>query len=834
MRNVYKDNKVKVITPYGLTKKVNVDRGVRQGCPISPLMFIMCIEACLNWIKDTCKGYKIANSMIPALAFCDDIALIATNNNDLQYTVDKLNKFLNHYGLKLGIDAERTKTVYTHNEENKAYKLTYQTDSAITIPQMKPSEWYKYLGVWISLDLNWNKQMIVSKTQLKNQIKHLQRKCFTVKQCVDIANIVLSTPIDYRLNIIDMPKQWKTTIEREISRFIYRKLGVRSEGSAMHLQHPFEEASFNVKSTHDSNILGRIRTILNQFINGDDQYAKDIWEFNISNAEVPYTQLKHQMKQIELDIEHNTNACDDGDQLIHHFADPTSIAIYNARGPMTLADVITPEGTVKSPSQSKKDKFPGTINAMNLNAMKAHQRLTSALTEPFTHEIKAEIKQIMSPPMITPLASNHHYNKQEELMVWIDGSFIKSKNKAAYAIAFAESHPNNTSGAVFEEQTNNNAELQALIWALTAIPPNTKIAVYTDSMLVVNTINNIRTNSHNQMQYQNLTKKIKEQYEQIQQQQGTLNCYHVFSHLLEKKKWRGKKQKQYKERMNTMTERYKDETRLILKMNQVVDRLAQEATRKQQIAKPVACKYQPKFVLKSKDSRTLQPISVHVKKALSKRRTTKYAKEYPTHKVSSPRVDKSVTKQIFSKTIPAYAAAQNYLFKIRYHRLRSKVNVIRDANKSRNPVNLSEHYSDNKCPMCRTSEDTTNHHVKCPVTKNIAKQLPRQILRIVNKYLLKNKHKRIHFFPAWYWLHDPGAPVDPTLSLANGEMEMAQMPQQIKRKLQQIGIKSEDNMKCRTEMQLAVTQNFHKRWLFRCQFMHSKYRNRNQPVPTNI
>lgn len=272
-----------------------------------------------------------------------------------------------------------------------------------------------------------------------------------------------------------------------------------------------------------------------------------------------------------------------------------------------------------------------------------------------------------------------------------------------------------------------------------------------------------------------------------------------------------------------MIDRYGTETDMILHMNQIVDKEAQAAVSKQERATPVACKYQPRYSVTNGKNETLLPLTKHVKQALAKRKKTKYKGMYPQNNKISTKVDTSVTKHVFSKTFPHYNAAQNYLFKIRYHKLRTKTNVIQDATKYKMTTPLNQHYSNDKCPMCKQTTDSTTHHIKCPTTENIAKQLPRSILRIVNKYLSKAKKNKIKFFPAWYWVHDTSAQEDPSVKISEEEKEMAHLPAQIKRKLQLLGISTEDNIKCRTEMQLAVANNFHRRWLFRCQYMFSKY-----------
>ncbi len=50
------DNKCKVITAYGLTEAYPIERGVRQGCPMSPLLFTLYTEPLMRWLEQD-EGY---------------------------------------------------------------------------------------------------------------------------------------------------------------------------------------------------------------------------------------------------------------------------------------------------------------------------------------------------------------------------------------------------------------------------------------------------------------------------------------------------------------------------------------------------------------------------------------------------------------------------------------------------------------------------------------------------------------------------------------------------------------------------------------------------------
>ena len=131
--SLYRSTKTQVITPYGLTDNINVTRGVRQGCPLSPTLFILFLDPVLLQIEEGKKRYQMDHLNIPGLAFADDLALTNSYNRNLQKSLNMLQIYFEHYRLYISID-DRDKSVYTNNRPNttshelKVYNLLeYQT-----------------------------------------------------------------------------------------------------------------------------------------------------------------------------------------------------------------------------------------------------------------------------------------------------------------------------------------------------------------------------------------------------------------------------------------------------------------------------------------------------------------------------------------------------------------------------------------------------------------------------------------------------------------------------------------------------------------------------------
>ena len=100
----YKDAKSCVSNNGHYSEFFHIRRGVRQGCPLSPYLFIICIELLSNQIlkNQDIKGIKINGKEFKTSLFADDAAFIMDGSrrsfDSLVYVMDN---FSNISGLKL-------------------------------------------------------------------------------------------------------------------------------------------------------------------------------------------------------------------------------------------------------------------------------------------------------------------------------------------------------------------------------------------------------------------------------------------------------------------------------------------------------------------------------------------------------------------------------------------------------------------------------------------------------------------------------------------------------------------------------------------------------------
>ena len=105
MRNLYADEETRVRTLYGTTDWFKIDKGVRQGCLLSPCLFNLYAEHIMRnaGLDELQSGIKIGGRNINNLIYADDTALMAESKEELKSLLRRVKKESERAGLKLNV-----------------------------------------------------------------------------------------------------------------------------------------------------------------------------------------------------------------------------------------------------------------------------------------------------------------------------------------------------------------------------------------------------------------------------------------------------------------------------------------------------------------------------------------------------------------------------------------------------------------------------------------------------------------------------------------------------------------------------------------------------------
>ena len=91
LRNLYAGQEATVRTGHGTTDWFQIEKGVRQGCVLSPCLFNLYAEYIMKnaGLEEVQARIKIARRNINNLRYADDTTLMAENEKELKEPLDE-------------------------------------------------------------------------------------------------------------------------------------------------------------------------------------------------------------------------------------------------------------------------------------------------------------------------------------------------------------------------------------------------------------------------------------------------------------------------------------------------------------------------------------------------------------------------------------------------------------------------------------------------------------------------------------------------------------------------------------------------------------------------
>ncbi|KAG8239345.1 hypothetical protein J437_LFUL019126 [Ladona fulva] len=131
----------------GTSRAISIQRGVRQGNPLSPLLFNLALEPILRaaLCKRSTTGYRLGETTISALAYADDLVIIGSSAGALHQLLHAVSAAATWSGLKF--KARKCASLHLVHTWNR--RKTQGSEFSIQGNQMRilgEGEQYKYLG----------------------------------------------------------------------------------------------------------------------------------------------------------------------------------------------------------------------------------------------------------------------------------------------------------------------------------------------------------------------------------------------------------------------------------------------------------------------------------------------------------------------------------------------------------------------------------------------------------------------------------------------------------------------------------------------------------------
>jgi len=101
---LYMDQRVRVRLDRGESRSVQIGRGVRQECCLSPILFNFYSECVIKEALDGLGDFNIGGQIIQTVKYADDLVLMAKEETVLQSMTDNLTEIGRCYGMEMNVE----------------------------------------------------------------------------------------------------------------------------------------------------------------------------------------------------------------------------------------------------------------------------------------------------------------------------------------------------------------------------------------------------------------------------------------------------------------------------------------------------------------------------------------------------------------------------------------------------------------------------------------------------------------------------------------------------------------------------------------------------------
>jgi hypothetical protein len=703
-----------IITGYGTTEPITIQSGVRQGDPISPILYSIFINPLIQTIAQL-PGATIHKNNISILAYADDIVLISESEAGIELLYNTIKAFAKYN--QLNINAGKSGYAFIH-------KTQFSPEwNGTAITKLGNNTPYKYLGFHINLQLDWTTQLNLIAKHTNEWSQTILNKKFTTNQKILLLNTIPIAYIKFYSQVINIPPGTLKAWDEGLCQKLNTNTGIDSNSdnaywwlkrklNNINIEYRATQIATMHRSLNSPTITARLLTPHSGCFQSHSQHLRD----------TGYTYLPHTTPP-----PHNSP-----NTPITNIPPTTddNVLQYNYLNDNTLPTIPTPPATpthVPNPATNATTTATDILDMYNL----------------------------------TPIQPSHMDQYDNYALVWTDGSVKDDITKSA--VYFNKKNPHNTVITVPGQPISQVAEAHGIELALYLTPTNTSLIIFTDSKSTIDAIMNFKSWSHKRKQQSPILScltRITNQLALRTSHHTTTNFEHVPSHIQTKYNAAKKQGRQaYKKHLNKIA-KYKrhfgELWQIVINGNEKADELftTQESTLPTHTHLP----HHTRYTLQNKDHNTLEGSPLRItKNILQERIRTKW------HTGSTERTKAEKNDNIHpnlpwitSPKLQDTAHLADWWHKVEQKLISSVSKYHRTWTNLRGAANTDPFFSkygeyvfnDSKCTLCPGKH--TDNFMHTMTSCNAGKQHDDTLLHEINKIIQEHNPQWPPNYPLWF------------------------------------------------------------------------------------
>ena len=211
------------------SQPIFLNKGVRQGCPLAPTLFNLCVEGLLEKLtKQEADGFGVGDRRITVQAYADDILLISDTEKGLKNLASTLERFCAATNLTINVDKCRTMSyIVTANRRTTAdvtFELRGQPVKTVSL-----TDYMEYLGCPIAITKAAKMEHARGRIlEVLGMVNRVRMSHLTLVQTLDSLKRFIIPKLDYELANGVCPKGELEMLDQQMRCTLQDLLGKQS------------------------------------------------------------------------------------------------------------------------------------------------------------------------------------------------------------------------------------------------------------------------------------------------------------------------------------------------------------------------------------------------------------------------------------------------------------------------------------------------------------------------------------------------------------------------------------------------------------------------------
>jgi hypothetical protein len=233
LMNMRRDRTADVITAGGTTDKYNIQDGLDQGDPISPLLWKIFYDPLIAKVNKMREGYKMSASItnnfrtgeqqqksesLNNLVYMDDTTWVAGNGKEMDRILQMAEEF--YWINDIQVNKDKTKLVIVNRKEREKKREVTLMGTKIRAQEETKAE--RFLGSWIQGKKGRTTQVMKTEYIVLQNIREIERKKLTPKISSYLINSVIAPAVDYMITDVYIDEarihRWQKRLDTSFKR----------------------------------------------------------------------------------------------------------------------------------------------------------------------------------------------------------------------------------------------------------------------------------------------------------------------------------------------------------------------------------------------------------------------------------------------------------------------------------------------------------------------------------------------------------------------------------------------------------------------------------------